>query len=288
MKRLILAAMLVGVFALIGCTLPGGQLVATINPMSGHPLLEVVLTFGISGVTYLVEIGTLNGVFDVRRSFHTSEGQVEFTLYELPSDVRVTNEAGASQVLHVALENQPPVIHWPLVNGNPAWYDAYCLRELDRYFFDFTPRQSTPCWPGDPVELYGIHDPEGDECRITNVTVLWYGDGFPNGREVTVYTPPHTPGVYHAVWRRGSRSHADIVENAFILYPSFLGELVQTPSRMTCPQDEWTYFWDSCAAKTMPSSQPKPLVVKVEGEDKHGAHVEETFEFVMDATGCAI
>jgi len=290
MRKLILPLVLiVSVVALSGCLLWQKPFDVVVEPMSGHPPLEVTIAMR-GGTTYLIEVGLVTGnAFDVLWSFQTAKTEERIILRTIPADIRVTDEAGNSGTFHITLSNSPPVfVGWPRVNGRDPNYNGRYLVDLQRYFFDFNYHEVPGLWPGDPGQRFGVMDPDGDEWRITDVEVLWYGDGFPNGREVTVYAPPYIPGVYHATRHASSRSQSDVVENAFVLYPPYQGRYIQTQSMTTCYAPEWTYLWYPCENKPIPASGPAPLRMTVTVQDEFGAQAERTYEFTLNATGCHV
>ena len=298
MRKTVISLVLLAVGVIAGCTSLGDH-VLTVWPLSGHPPLDVVVTLsGPDGTTYLIEIGIIDGdEFIVQRSFADGgQNRMTITLYELPCDIRITPDRGVGETFRVGLTNEAPEFcGWPRVNGIDPFYNALTLHELNRYLFDFNFYDTGPMYPGDPGKQYGVVDPEGDDWSIVNVEIFWYGAGFDAGRKVSVYTPPVIAdsgsvdfgtglSQYHATISLNYRS---IIDNAFIVYPPYLGNTKNKSGRLECYAPEWTYWWDSCSNKTIPASQPAPLTIFVEIEDEYGAHSEKTFEFVMDATGCA-
>lgn len=188
----------------------------------------------------------------------------------------------------VDLVNTAPVINWPRVDGIDPHYNGCILHEVVRYIFDLNFHQTEALWPGDQVQQFGILDPEGDDWKIVKVEVLWYGRGFPGGREVTVYTPPYEPGVYHTTRYIG---RSEILPNSFILYPPYKAWWDEEAERWTCPTPEWTYrpLRVQCGeGLDTPTSPSASLTVLIGAEDRYGAYSERLFDFTMGATGCSV
>ena len=268
-----------------GPVLPSGDFAVVLDPDSGHPPFRVKIT------ATDMEAGTYTYEATGKATVQSTENTLGMIVQTWPWVCTVTWTDGLGRVevqtASIALENSAPVIDWPRVNGIDPSYNANILRELERTVFDWNFFQETPLWPGDQVQRFGIHDPDGadDEPRITNVVVLWYGDGFPGGREVTVYVPPFEEGVYHTTRFIG---RGEIVPNSFILYPPYMARWDKKAGRWTCPTPEWSYR-PLCQHEKLniPTSPSVPLTVFVEVEDKYGARSSRLFDFTMDATGCA-
>ena len=285
---ILLALMILG---LSGCKIhlgggggipPPGGFIVTLTPDKGHPPFNVTITVtNMGGGTYTYEM-TGKVTVQATESIHST------VVGTWPWQCTVTWEDGLGgfrdAVAAIDLENTAPIIYWPRVNGIDPSYNAWILPELERAVFDFNPFETTALWPGDQVYRFGVFDPEGDEWKITNVEVLWYGKPFPNGREVTVYAPPYQPGVYHTTRFVGRGA---ILPNSFLLYPPYKAEWDAKSERWTCPVPERTYAWNHCLELNIRTSPSAPLAILVEVEDiPYGAHSERLFEWVMDATGC--
>lgn len=269
-------------FSLSGCMFIQKGFDVVVTPPSGHPPFEIeIRATDMGGGTYTFELPG--------RSVQQPGSSLQTTVWAWPWEVRVVWTDGYEShvaTAAVALENEPPVIHWPRVNGIDPSYNAWILPELERAVFDFNPFETTPLWPGDQVYRFGVFDPEGDEWKITKVEVLWYGAGFVDGREVTVYVPPFQPGVYHTTWFIG---RGEILPNSFILYPPYKARWDARAERWTCPTPEKGYrpLRVQCNEGTnIPISPSAPLTILIEVEDEYGAHSERMFDFVMDGTGC--
>ena len=227
----------------------------------------------------------LNPVLIMAWSQEENEATKTFT--QFPCYVKVTwqgdnqTEQASSQVLRIT--SALPIIHWPRVNGVSPHYNGLWIQVLARSLFDFNFYQAEPHFPGDIQQKFGIEVPEGMGYRITDVVVTWIDDEGIE-RDVSVYVPPYVPGVYHASITPGSRN---VVENAFVLYPPYLGKYHKKSGMMQCPMIEWTYYWNPCSNIKLPYSQPGKLIVHIEVMTDGCALATRDFEFLLGATGCA-
>jgi len=212
------------------------------------------------------------------------------TFTEFPCYVTVTWQGGdeteqaTSSVIRIT--STPPIIHWPRVNGIDPHYNGLWLQVLARSLFDFNFYQADPNFAGDVQPKFGIEVPAGTGYTITSVTATWIDDGDVE-RDVTVYVPPYLPGVYHASKTLGSR---DVIENAFVLYPPYLGTFHAKSGMVRCPTPEWTYYFAHCEKETidLPNSQPGLLILHVEVRTDGCAVATRDFEFRVGATGCSL
>jgi len=257
-----------------------------LSPPSGHPPFTVEIKVpDMGGGTYTYKA---TGKDTVQTTEHTLSMVV--STWPWKCEVTWTDGLGGFEEAEaaVALVNTAPIIYWPRVNGIDPNYNGCILSERSRCVFDLNYYETEALWPGDQVQRFGILDPEGDDWKIVKVEVLWYGKGFPGGREVTVYTPPYEPDVYHTTRYIGRSA---VLPNSFILYPPYKAWWDEEAERWTCPTPEWTYrpIREQCGEGFhIPTSPSALLTVLIGVEDKYGAYSERLFDFVMDATGCNV
>lgn len=265
---------------------PGLDFKVTLSPSSGHPPFTVkIQATDMGGGTYTYKATGKDTV-------QSPENVCSMIVSTWPWSCRVIWEDGLGGFEEaeaaVALVNTAPIINWPRVDGIDPHYNACILHERDRYIFDLNFYQTEPLWPGDQVQRFGILDPEGDSWKIVKVEVLWYGKGFPGGRDVTVYTPPYESGVYHSTRYIG---RSEILPNSFILYPPYKAWWDDEAEQWTCPTPEWTYrlIRTQCGEEYhIPTSPSALLTILIGVEDMYGAYSERLFDFTMDATGCNV
>jgi hypothetical protein len=273
---------------------PGSDFKVTLSPPSGHPRVDSPFTVEIQatdmgGGTYTYK-GTGKDTVSIPWDRGGDRYSMVVSTWPWKCEVTWTDGLGGFEEAEeaIALVNTAPVINWPRVDGIDPHYNGCILHEVVRYIFDLNFYQTEALWPGDQVQRFGIFDPEGDDWKIVKVEVLWYGRGFPSGREVTVYTPPYEPGVYHTTRYIG---RSEILPNSFILYPPYKARWDEEAERWTCPTAEWTYrplrAWCNEGLDT-PTSPSAPLTVLIGAEDEYGAYSERLFDFTMDATGCNV
>jgi len=265
---------------------PESDFKVTLSPDKGHPPFTVeIQATDMGGGTYTYKATGKDTV-------QTTEHALSTVVSTWPFKATVTwvDGLGGFEEAEAAVDlvNTAPVINWPRVNGIDPNYNSCILSERSRCVFDLNYYETEPLWPGDQIQRFGILDPEGDDWKIVKVEALWYGKGFPGGREVTVYAPPYEPGVYHTTRYIG---RSVILPNSFILYPPYKAWWDEEAEQWTCPTPEWTYrpIREQCDESFhIPTSPSAPLTVLIGGEDMYGAYSERLFDFVMDATGCNV
>lgn len=278
-------------FALVclnGCFRPPSQELfgVIISPDSGHPPFTVKIQATDMGR------GTYTYKATGKDTIQSIENVCSMIVSTWPWKCEVTWENGLGGFEEaeaaVALVNTAPVIGWPRVDGIDPWYNGCILHEADRYIFDLNFYQTEALWLGDQVQRFGVFDPEGDDWKIVKVEVLWYGKGFPGGREVTVYTPPYEAGIYHSTRYIG---RSEILPNSFILYPPYKARWDEEAEQWTCLAAEKGYLplRAGCGEGLNTPVSPSALLTVLIGiEDVLGAYSERIFDFAMGATGCNV
>jgi len=269
MRRSLHVSCLLFLVVLSGCALlmedePLPRLRVTVTPDRARPPFVATITATDMGYGNYELIG---------HSGPQPEREFTVTVASDPwaATLRWVGYAGDFKSVEVGIEviNAPPAIYPPRLPGN-RWE----MTPLERTLVSFAHRPASMYHPG----TLGIYDPDGDPWRIVSVSVHCSQKAV----EDSIFTPPYEPGVFHA----------DGEDSAFVVYPTYTGEIDAETGLPYPPIAEAGYPWTfrDDTNTTLPERRQdedgrwlagwpaQTAAIRVVAEDEWGARAEASFD----------